>query len=139
MKKSEKIQCFEMINEQIGLYHLLDGITNLKYKLLCSLTTKKFLKEKKALAFYRDRCSHLALCLRLILFHFFLIISISLNIKKLLNSSTNLHGIVYVFTSNNNSVFFHQVSLTTMQGQEATSPGVHSINILHLLLTAISK
>ncbi len=35
----------------IGLYHPLDGITNPKYKLLCSLTTKFFCKEKKALAF----------------------------------------------------------------------------------------
>jgi hypothetical protein len=30
----------------IGLYHPLDGITNLKYKLLCFLTPKKFFKEK---------------------------------------------------------------------------------------------
>jgi len=35
----------------IGLYHSLDGITNPKYKLLYSLTTKFFCKEKKALAF----------------------------------------------------------------------------------------
>jgi len=54
----------------IGLYHPLDGITDPKYKLLHFLTTNFFCKEKKAIAFNRDRCCHLALCLRLILFHF---------------------------------------------------------------------
>jgi hypothetical protein len=54
----------------MGLYHPLDGVTNPKYKLLCSLTAKKsFRKEKKALAFNQYRCCHLALCLQLILFH----------------------------------------------------------------------
>ncbi len=53
----------------IGLYHSPDGITNPKYKLLCFITTKFFCKEKNALAFNRDRCCHLALCLRLIPFH----------------------------------------------------------------------
>jgi hypothetical protein len=33
----------------MGLYHLLDGVTN--PKLLCSLTTNFFRKEKKAQAF----------------------------------------------------------------------------------------
>ncbi len=57
-------------HRQIGLYHPLDGVTYPKYKLFCFLTTEKFFaKEKKALAFYRDRCCHLMLCLRLILFH----------------------------------------------------------------------
>jgi hypothetical protein len=53
----------------IGLYHPLDGVTNPRYKLLYFVKTKKICKEKKALAFYRDRCCHLALCLWLILFH----------------------------------------------------------------------
>jgi hypothetical protein len=53
----------------IGLYHPLDGVTNPKYKLLYSFTTNFFRKEKKALPFNGDRCCHLALCLRLILFH----------------------------------------------------------------------
>ncbi len=48
------------------LHHPLDGITNLKYKLYF-LTPNKKIKEK--LAFNRDRCCHLALCLWLILFH----------------------------------------------------------------------
>ncbi len=48
----------------IGLYHLLDGVTNTRYKLLRFLRTKiKFCKYKRALAFNRDRCCHLALCL----------------------------------------------------------------------------
>ncbi len=53
----------------IELCHQLDGITNPKYKVLCFLTTKFFFKEKKALAFNRDKCFHLVLCLRLSLFH----------------------------------------------------------------------
>jgi hypothetical protein len=52
----------------IRLCRPLDDITNAKYKLLHFLTTKFFYKEKKALAFNRDRCCHLALCLQLILF-----------------------------------------------------------------------
>jgi len=62
----------------IGLYHLLDGVTNPQYKMLHFLTITFFYKENKALAFNRDRCCYLALCLRLILFHciiIFLIIS----------------------------------------------------------------
>jgi hypothetical protein len=51
----------------IRLYHPLDGITNPKYKLLHFLTANFFCKEKKALAFNRDRFCHL--CLWLILFH----------------------------------------------------------------------
>jgi len=54
----------------IGLYHPLDGITNLKYKLLYFLTPNKKNSKRKALAFNWDRCCHLALCLRLILFHY---------------------------------------------------------------------
>jgi hypothetical protein len=53
----------------MGLDHPLDGVTNPKYKLLHILLTKFFCKEKKALAFNRDRCYHLVLCLQLILFH----------------------------------------------------------------------
>jgi len=53
----------------IGLHHSPDGITNPKYKLQCFITTKFLCKEKNALAFNRDRCCHLALCLQLIPFH----------------------------------------------------------------------
>jgi hypothetical protein len=54
------------------VHHPQNGITNPKYKLLHFLTTKmKFCKEKKALAFNWDRCCHLVLCSRLILFHYF--------------------------------------------------------------------
>jgi len=51
------------------LRHPPDGSTSSKYKLLCFKTTKKICKVKNALAFNRDRCCHLVLCLRLIPFH----------------------------------------------------------------------
>jgi len=52
------------------LCHPPDGSTSPKYKLLCFITTKNFFcKEKNTLAFNRDRCCHLVLCLRLIPFH----------------------------------------------------------------------
>jgi hypothetical protein len=54
----------------MGLYHALDGVTNLKYKLLYFLTPNKKISKRKALAYNRDRCCHLAICLRLILFHY---------------------------------------------------------------------
>ncbi len=53
----------------MGLYHPLDGDTNLKYKLLCFLTPNKKNSKRKALAFNLNRCCHLVLGLRLILFH----------------------------------------------------------------------
>jgi len=53
----------------MGLYHPLDGVTNVKCKLLCFLTPNKKFSKRKALAFNWDRCCHLALCLQLILFH----------------------------------------------------------------------
>jgi hypothetical protein len=59
-----------------GLHHPSDGITNLKYKLQCFLTTKFFWCKEKALAFNWDRCCHLAICLQLILFHWILSISV---------------------------------------------------------------
>ncbi len=51
------------------LCHPPDGSTSPKYKLLCLILTKKICKEKNALAFNRDRCCHLVLCLWLIPFH----------------------------------------------------------------------
>ncbi len=54
----------------IEVHHPLDGVTNREYKLLHFIQlTKFFCKGKKALAFNQDRCCHLTLCLRLILFH----------------------------------------------------------------------
>ncbi len=55
---------------QMGLYHPLDGVTNLKYKLLYFLTPNKKNSKKKALAFNWDRCCHLVICLQLILLHY---------------------------------------------------------------------
>ncbi len=54
---------------QKGLYHPPDGVTNLKYKLLYFLTPIKKKSKRKALAFTRDRCCYMAICLWLILFH----------------------------------------------------------------------
>jgi hypothetical protein len=54
----------------IGLHHPLDGVTNSEYKLLRLVQLTIFFKKKRALAFNRDRCCHLALCLRLMLFHY---------------------------------------------------------------------
>ncbi len=51
------------------LCHPPDGSTSSKYKLLCFITTKNYCKEKNTLAFNRDRCSHLVLCLQLMPFH----------------------------------------------------------------------
>jgi hypothetical protein len=47
----------------IGLHHPLDAITNPKYKLLMFIQLTISCKKKSALAFNRDRCCHLALCL----------------------------------------------------------------------------
>ncbi len=58
-------------NTLMGLYHPLDVVTNLKYKLLHFLTLHNNISKRKALAFNRDRCCHLVICLRLILFHSF--------------------------------------------------------------------
>jgi hypothetical protein len=44
----------------MGYYHPLDGDTNLKYNLLCFLTPNKKISKRKALAFNRDGCCHLA-------------------------------------------------------------------------------
>jgi hypothetical protein len=38
----------------IGLYNTLDGITNLKYKLLCFLTPNQKKTKRKVLAFNKD-------------------------------------------------------------------------------------
>ncbi len=57
------------IDWRMRLCHPPDGSTSPKYKLLCFITTKFFCKDKNALAFNRDRCCHLVLCLRLIPFH----------------------------------------------------------------------
>ncbi len=51
------------------LCHPPDGSTSPKYKLLCFITTKRICKVKNTLAFNRDRCCHLVLCLQLIPFH----------------------------------------------------------------------
>jgi hypothetical protein len=59
-----------VLKKLIGLYHPLDGITNLKYKLTCFLTINIKISKRNALAFNWDRCFNLALCLRLIVFHY---------------------------------------------------------------------
>ncbi len=59
---------YDRSHQSIGLHHPLDGVTNPKYKLL-HFKQLTFCKKKRALAFDWDRFRHLALCLRLILFH----------------------------------------------------------------------
>ncbi len=69
--KKENIFWRKQLKETMGLYHPLDGITNLEHNLLCFLTPNKItFSKQKALAFNRDRCWHLALCLQLILFRY---------------------------------------------------------------------
>jgi hypothetical protein len=53
----------------MGLYHPSDGVTNPKYKFFRFLGTKFFCQERNELAFNRDRCCHLVLCLQLIIFY----------------------------------------------------------------------
>jgi hypothetical protein len=50
----------------MGLYHPIDGVANLKYKLYFLTPDKKKNSERNALAFNWDRCCHLAICLLLI-------------------------------------------------------------------------
>jgi hypothetical protein len=52
----------------MGLYHPLDGVTNLKYKLYFLTPIINNFKDKGT-SFNQDRYCHLAICLRLILFH----------------------------------------------------------------------
>jgi hypothetical protein len=94
----------------MGLYHSLDGNTNLKHKLLCFLTSNKKISKKKALAFNRDRCCHLVLCLWLILFHwpntFFWKMSVTVTVALLALATLDDDRIeplyrskIYIFTS----------------------------------------
>ncbi len=96
----------------IGLYHPLDGVGNPKYKLLHFLTTKLFCKEKKALAFNRDRCCHLALCLRLIHFHLLILF-------RILEEQKNSHILENVF-------FF-----VCLCGSQAEAQNTESLNRLY--------
>ncbi len=66
MKWFEKMS---ILVHSMGLYHPLDGVNILKYKLLYFLTRNKKISKRKALAFNRDRCCNLTICLQLILFH----------------------------------------------------------------------
>ncbi len=66
----EKTLAYKIIVLIMRLCHPPDGSTSPKYKLLCFITTNLFCKEKNTLAFHRDRCCHLVLCLWLIPFHF---------------------------------------------------------------------
>ncbi len=59
-----------VVTPPMRLCHPPGGSTSPKYKLLCFITSKKKCKEKNALAFNRDRCCHLVLCLQLIPFHY---------------------------------------------------------------------
>jgi hypothetical protein len=73
-------QCYKAFFYVMRLCHPPDGSTSPKYKLLCFTTTNFFCKEKNALAFNRDRCCHLVLCLRFIPFHYIAIGTTSVKI-----------------------------------------------------------
>jgi hypothetical protein len=60
--QSSKSSTVRQAHPTMGLYHPLDGDSNLKYKLLGFLTPNKKISKGKALAFNWDRCCHLALC-----------------------------------------------------------------------------
>ncbi len=55
------------------LCHPPDGSTSPKYKLLCFKHHNLFYQIQNALAFNRDICCHLALCLQLLPFHYIVI------------------------------------------------------------------
>ncbi len=69
---NEKVKKNSFHFHRMRLCHPPDGSTSPKYKLLCFIKTEKNCKEKNELAFNRDRCCHLVLCLRLIPFHYFI-------------------------------------------------------------------
>ncbi len=82
----------------VKLCHPPDGSTSPKYKLLCFITAKLFYKEKNALAFNRDRCCHLVLCLQLIPFYYRTIFrpsTLPQNQLKLKLNSTFLVRLIY--------------------------------------------
>jgi hypothetical protein len=60
------------IASPIGFYHPIDGVTNPENNVLHFLTTVIFHKQKKALAFDQDWFCHLAPCLWLILFYYWI-------------------------------------------------------------------
>jgi hypothetical protein len=63
--KSSQNSC-QTTKAKMFTLNLLDGITNPEFKMMCFIQLAKlFCKEKKALVFNRNRCCHLALCLRL--------------------------------------------------------------------------
>jgi hypothetical protein len=82
--------------QPMRLCHPPDGSTSPKYKLLCFITTKKICKEKNTLAFNRDRCCHLVLCLQLIPFHYCVIINYSLLVKNTFHNHATFCLIIFV-------------------------------------------
>jgi hypothetical protein len=100
----------------MGFDHPLDGNTNLKYKLLCFLTPNKKNSKRKALAFNQDRCCHLALCLRLILFHYLALRVNDRNIKCLVEWANVIRAKaakpkIYLFFANN--IYFRPSLIAT--------------------------
>jgi len=86
----------------IGLHHPLDGVTNPEYKLLRFMQLNFLLREEGTIAFNRDRCCHLVLCLQLILFHWMAYTSLPTpRVEKL--------GQVFILLA---SSFFARLSIT---------------------------
>ncbi len=101
------------LKQTMGLYHPLDGITNLKYKLFYFLTTIEKISKRKALAFNWDRCCHLAICLRLILFDCYCT-NVNCSFKKDLAFWGQAAAILSIITVLN--FFFYSKCLTTVTG-----------------------
>jgi hypothetical protein len=91
---------------QMGSYQPLDGVTNLKYKLLYFLTQKN--SKRKALAFNRDRWCHLAICLQLILFHYTIFFSEVVDHgNRVTENGPDIRGRVGTPGGNVEKLFFH--------------------------------
>jgi hypothetical protein len=129
------IKVSRSVSTLIGLYHPLDGITNPKYNLLFFLKTIFFCKEKKALAFNQDRCCHLALCLRLILFYWNLgrEVGTEVNINNCCKSV--LHKVTKKIKCFKELIFFlfSEVQICDWPSKvKLLRPGTNFINILQL-------
>ncbi len=68
-KRYRQFKTYPHIADQYWSSQLAEHNINPNYVEYDAKSGQLFYKEKKALAFNRDRCCPLALCLRLILFH----------------------------------------------------------------------
>ncbi len=116
-------------------FHPPDGSTSPKYKLLCFITTKIFLQREASLAFNRDRCCHLVLCLRLIPSHWLFIhipfFSTTCFFNNLLFCRYPIFRLSITSTNHFINVSFHQS--TFYQHQHSTFSTCHFVMYLTYL------